>query len=619
MFDIFFVSRHSSDRSLHARFCERFPSALLLRGQHNICEMISAARTRSLTSMYWLVTDDVVVPDHMDLTWKPETWDSHYPHAWSAVDHSGDRVSEFAGAYLIPRSYRPSAEELASGTLREVKHMDSLLLPIKPYDIVFTSRHGKNSRAFDNFAKRYPDARYLPNHTSIGSAAVAGKQISSTGMFWLITDDVLLPDDLHLGWRPPVWDRIYTHVWPTQPILDPQSQGSSGVYLIPSDCETDFLVQCKHVPGPVCSAMPYDRIMSLSTASDPSDTVVHDNDLFNACVKAKELAVTEMHWLALGDIDILPDFDLSWRPAEWDRSYVHKWPTIGIDGQITHEEEGVYLIPGNYVPRSSRSGSYVNHSKHMEQPAAVQLSFDIFFISYDESYADENWQDLVQRFPRAKRMHGIKGIHNAHRRCAEQARTSMFYTVDADTVPNHSWDFSFRPSRHDRDYLHVWYSQNPVNGLSYGWGSIKLWPKMSVLEFDRNWLDFTTTVGNIKVIPETIAETRYNRDQISTWRSAFRESVKLCHNVGHGETGESLDRLLVWLNANSNADWADRSRQGAADGLRFYQESRASSETQLTLINDFDWLSDRFNNQMEALSNFDRNDLLGMLGADRDV
>jgi len=615
MFDIFFVSRHPSDRSLHSEFCRRFPAAMLLRGQDNVCDVINSARTRSLTSMYWLVTDDAILPDEMDLTWKPETWDSHYPHHWPTADQLDESGKEFSGAYLMPRSYRPTAEELSSGILREVKHMTGHLT-VRPYDIVLASRHSKNYQAFEDFALRYPKANYLPDQTSIESAVAESKEICRTRMYWLITDDVFLPDELDLSWRPPVWDRIYTHVWPTQPTSDPQSCGSSGVYLIPCSVERDFLDQCKHVPAPSCSVIPYDRIMSLSTTSDPCDKVVHNNDLFDACVQAKELAVTEMHWLALGDINILPDFDLSWRPAEWDRDYVHIWPTIGLDGQITYEQEGIYLIPGDHTPRASRSGSYLGRSKTMDQPAAIQLPFDIFFISYDESYAEENWQDLVERYPRAKRVHGIKGIHNAHRCCAGQSRTSMFYTVDADTVCSSGWDFSYRPPRHDRDYLHVWYSENPVNGLCYGWGSIKLWPKMAVLEFDQNWLDFTTTVGNIKVIPETVAETRYNRDQLTTWRSAFRESVKLCQNVAMGETGESLDRLLVWLNADSAADWSDDSRQGAADGLRFYQESQDSSDTPLTLINDFDWLADRFNNRIRDLDDFDRDDLLDLLGTD---
>ena len=39
--------------------------------------------------------------------------------------------------------------------------------------------------------------------------------------------------------------------------------------------------------------------------------------------------------------------------------------------------------------------------------------YDIIFISYNEPHADNNWNNLKTRFPYAKRVNGIKGIHQA--------------------------------------------------------------------------------------------------------------------------------------------------------------------------------------------------------------
>ena len=36
--------------------------------------------------------------------------------------------------------------------------------------------------------------------------------------------------------------------------------------------------------------------------------------------------------------------------------------------------------------------------------------FDIIFMSYQEPNADENWQRLVDKFPWARRVHGVKGL-----------------------------------------------------------------------------------------------------------------------------------------------------------------------------------------------------------------
>ena len=60
--------------------------------------------------------------------------------------------------------------------------------------------------------------------------------------------------------------------------------------------------------------------------------------------------------------------------------------------------------------------------------------YDIVFISYQEPNADENYNKLLKRFPLAKRVHGVKGIHQAHIEAAKKACTKMFYVVDGDAL-----------------------------------------------------------------------------------------------------------------------------------------------------------------------------------------
>ena len=55
--------------------------------------------------------------------------------------------------------------------------------------------------------------------------------------------------------------------------------------------------------------------------------------------------------------------------------------------------------------------------------------FDVFFISYHEQYADENFEALLDKAPLAKRVDGIKGIFNAHKHAAELSKTKMFYVI----------------------------------------------------------------------------------------------------------------------------------------------------------------------------------------------
>ena len=68
--------------------------------------------------------------------------------------------------------------------------------------------------------------------------------------------------------------------------------------------------------------------------------------------------------------------------------------------------------------------------------------YDIVFISYKELNADENWEVLKSRFPTAKRIHGVKGIHQAHIAAAKKCFTKMFWIVDADAIIMDDFDFN---------------------------------------------------------------------------------------------------------------------------------------------------------------------------------
>lgn len=230
--------------------------------------------------------------------------------------------------------------------------------------------------------------------------------------------------------------------------------------------------------------------------------------------------------------------------------------------------------------------------------------YDVFFISYDETIADENWHRISSRLPHSRRVHGIKGIRNAHMACATQSFTEMFWTIDGDTVVDADFDFRFAPPVWDRKYLHLWYSRNPVNDLQYGYGSLKLWPRQHLLDFKGNWLDFTTTVGNIKIVDEVVATTNFNYDGYSTWKSAFRETLKLCFNIANGDVDESLERLLVWMNTENDVPFASMSRAGAKHGMEYFIEHRDDLSA-LMLINDFEWLKQMYS----KLKDFETTDL----------
>jgi hypothetical protein len=212
--------------------------------------------------------------------------------------------------------------------------------------------------------------------------------------------------------------------------------------------------------------------------------------------------------------------------------------------------------------------------------------YDIIFISYNESYADENFAKLKERFPLAKRVNGVTGIHQAHIAAAKKAFTKMFWVVDGDAIILDAFNFDYIVSDWDLDVVHVWRSRNPINGLEYGYGGVKLLPKQMTINMDINTVDMTMNISSkFKVLEETSNITAFNTDAYSTWRSAFRECCKLAviNNT------ESLLRLDVWCQLNDDAPYGFYAYSGALAG-KLYGQKNASNKEALNKINDFTWL-----------------------------
>lgn len=211
--------------------------------------------------------------------------------------------------------------------------------------------------------------------------------------------------------------------------------------------------------------------------------------------------------------------------------------------------------------------------------------FDIVFISYNESNADDNFNRLRERFPLIKHVKGVKGIHQAHIAAAKRVFSPMFWVVDADAIILDTFNFDYEVTKEEYDIVHVWRSRNPVNGLEYGYGGVKLLPKLLTLKVDVTSTDMTTNISSrFKAMDQVSNITAFNTDPFSTWRSAFRECCKLAvtNNV------ESNARLDIWSTV-ATGEYSEFAISGALAG-KVYGQENAANIAALRLINDFDWL-----------------------------
>lgn len=224
------------------------------------------------------------------------------------------------------------------------------------------------------------------------------------------------------------------------------------------------------------------------------------------------------------------------------------------------------------------------------------MYYDIFFLSYNEPNAPQNFELLRHYWPTAKHVSGIKGIDNAHKVCADMSRTPYFFVVDAESEMIDYKVFTYqRPNRFGPPATYIWHAKNPVNDMEYGWGGIKLFFAEAVQAYDQiDWLDFSSSLDCYFIpIPYAPSWTRFNVSAASAWKAAFRESSKLAWNVRNDSSkGEIQTRLNTWCTKGSDRLYGDMTIKGANAGKDFAHS--VSTVTELRKINDFDWLDDRY-------------------------
>jgi hypothetical protein len=215
---------------------------------------------------------------------------------------------------------------------------------------------------------------------------------------------------------------------------------------------------------------------------------------------------------------------------------------------------------------------------------------DVIFISNGESMAEQNWQHLVSICPRAHRSDGVTGRERAYKAAAESSTTPWFYAVFAKTEVYSTFKFDFQPDRMQQPKHYIFHSRNPLNGLEYGAMNVNLYNRQLVLDTQPG-IDFTLSAAH-EVVPLCISTTRFNTDPWVTWRSAFREVLKLKLEVDQGADVEIQYRLNTWLTVanGNNAEWC---LAGGQDAVNYYTAVNGDYE-KLSLSFDWQWLQDHY-------------------------
>ena len=547
MYDIIYLYDIKKENRQLNSLRERFPLIKIIKYDNDNYDALTRARKSSITKFFWVINleDDHVINDDFNFDYVIPEWDKNYVHVWKTSK------DEFKSVYLMAKDY-----------LFTKREADYLFFINKKEILIEASRYGY-------------DVLRLEFNDNVYKRIVEFQKKTRTSMFWVLAPECKLLTEL--TYIVPDYDKEYVHQW------TPINNEAPNVFLISPtypisirEAEYLFFVSKKIMEDKI-SKVGYDTLQ-----------LEFSDNAYDRITSFQKTVTTSMFWVLAPECKLLTE--LTYIVPDYDKEYVHQW--TALNSEYLH----LNLIPKKYTISKREATNLFFVSKKEIVESLFKETYDIIFISYNEPNADENYQRLLKRFPNTQRVHGVTGIHNAHIQAAKISKTSMFWVVDGDSQIVDEFDFDYVVNPWDRDAVSVWKSINPINNLSYGNGGVKLLPKDLTMELDTSTIDMTTSISKkFNSIDQISNLTIFNTDPFNTWKSAFRECVKLSSKIIDGQVDiETETRLNVWCTVGFEQTYGEYAIKGANSGRNFGIKYRNNLE-EISKINDWEWLTGEFN------------------------
>lgn len=492
------------------------------------------------TRFFWVVN---YLSDYtgFDFLWEPVPWEKDQRHVWPSqwqVD---------GGTCLVPKQGFNDT------------NYHSQVVPRKPMSDVIMINHGNNNSVSIECFKQVRFANsYLDTLRRICNTATQSK-------LWIVSS-VCDYKNFDFSWHPEPWQDNMIHVFAS----DEQKFGDT-FYLDVAMAKQSLAT------AELLDWAPVNFVSDISVPRHHVPVNWHQRDSHVQSVKQHEFSapIELFTCVNIDQVDI-PTVSL-WREQSQTITPLSK----GASSVLVPQRS----IP--YIKTQLYDYPYINKTY---QDRMIDQPQDVVFISNGEPMAEENWQTLVKLCPRARRSEGVTGREAAYKAAARSSTTPWFFAVFAKTEVLPEFAFDFQPDRMQQPKHYIFHSRNPLNGLEYGAMNINLYNRQLVLDTVPG-LDFTLSAAHT-VVPIVASISRFNTDPWITWRSAFRETMKLRREVDLGADIEIEHRLEVWC-TKAQGQNAEYCLQGAQDGVDYYQSVNGDLEM-LKLSFDWQWCQDYY-------------------------
>jgi hypothetical protein len=515
---------------------------------------LEEAAGKSRTKFFWMLSGANDYSE-FDFNWVPDKWDEQYVHIFPS------QWQEYGGIFF--------ANKYTAADKQWKKQHSQAAASLNKNEVVYIEHFNQKPSAYhcklqpNVIVTRFVDS-YLNTFKRIAATA-------KTEYVWIISS-LCDYEKFDFTWHPSQWQTTMLHVFPS----NDQKFGDTFYMHVPSFKEQMNRIELLEWYTTInfCDDQVVPRI--------PMDQVYFDSDSIVDAIKQH----TFNGPYALFQSPNRDDLGEQYTPSIWrkkDRS-IHVLTESGSVCVVPRDAKAEIAIQCYDYPYIMRHKDTYLPEKHL----------DIVYISNGEPDAERWYNHLVKCAPN-ETVHWVKDVNGraaAYKAAGDASRTPWFFTVFGKLEINPEFDWSWMPDRLQESKHYIFHARNPVNGLEYGHMAMIAYNKRLVSINDGSGLDFTLQQAH-EVVPLLSGTAHYNVDPWTTWRTAFREVLKLKeYSVTKPSDINAEYRLHVWLTQGEgkNAEWSLR---GAADAIEFYTSVNGDPD-KLHLSYEWKWLHDLY-------------------------
>jgi hypothetical protein len=553
---------------------------------NSIIDTIKRCANKSKTPLFWVISSENDYSE-FNFKWQPEPWQRSMTHVF------GSKWNKWTDTFLINKNEFLRHTEWAKG-LEQFPNLNFVANQIvKTADdssaMYFVDHSNPESAPqLASLKQRYPNirsTRFVDNYLDTFKRIIA---TATTDNVWILSS-LCEYDDFDFTWQPGAWEREQIHCFCNEENLWNEQRGDT--FYIPVEMFTAQMYELELLDW--FNVINYNSSMMIKRW--PVPVVEYDGNNLVQAIKDYEFTTPYAVFANrdFGEMDHV--LDCMW--TEKDRCVRSMSTSNGIS--VIPRDVKKYLKTQiyDYPHLYKDNGGLMNYY--------ADTALDVVYISNGEPDAEQWYKHLAiildSRIPgigfpnfsnKLHRVQNVNGRVAAYQAAAQASTTPWFFAVFAKLEVNKGFNFNWQPDLWQEPKHYIFNSHNPINGLEYGHMGMIAYNKKLVLENNNPGLDFTLSQAH-ESVPLLSGTAHYNQDAWTTWRTAFREVLKLRMFMDTQPTLETEHRLNTWCEVGEG-QYAGYSISGAKDAVAYYEVVNGDP-AKLQLSFDWAWLRDYYN------------------------